>query len=185
MWFKILAAVAQLQTCVVTITGLLVGILVNNINWRLLYHTRWVSPITAKCRFTTWTCCGLFQQWHEHQAPYDAFHIWFHFDADRDFHCWHFFSFAFYGNLRQFEESILSTFFTCRKNFFSLLENLQFLFCLLSHSNTFFCLSLQSHPLDLLPYFYLIFSHFCGEVSRCFLHALRRQLLLCRIKYRL
>lgn len=149
MRFKIFTAVAQFQTCVVTITWLLVWILVNYIDWRFLYHTRWVSPITTKCRFSTRTCCGLSQQRHEHQAPYDAFHVWFHFNVDRGFHCWHFFLFAFYGIWRiDF----------CRLKFLSAFgkSSISFLFAFtLEH---FFCLSPHSHSLNLLPYFLFNFQ---------------------------
>lgn len=150
MWLEIFTAIAKLQTCMVTITRLLVWVLVNDINRRLLHHTRWVSTVATQNCFATRTGFCLFKDWHKHQAPDDALHMRFHFIVDRDFHlqsCWHF-SIHFYGmsnNPRKIQIDTLSATFQFRLFAFTL-EHFLFAFhnLILSRLAALFLLNLAN-----------------------------------------
>lgn len=121
MWLEVITAVSQLQTCMVAVARLDIGVLVDYVNWRLLYHTRRIPSVATQCRFSTWASFCLLQHWHKHQAQDDASYNWFHFYVYRDFHCWQFYVRFFYG----WNKSILYW-----------LSSLSNFLCLLSHLNT-------------------------------------------------
>lgn len=179
--FKILTAIAELQACVITITWLNIGVLVNDIDRRLLNHTRRVSTVAAKRGLAAWTSFCLIQYWHEHQAPDDAFHIWFHFNVDRDFHCWHFLCLPFMG-MPTIEkiDTLLAFFLSGSKSSFSL-SNFNFFTFVFTLEHFLFIF----HNL-ILSIGCFIFIYFFQPISRCFfsLHPSLSVPLSTSIKYR-
>lgn len=164
----------------ITVTGLLVGVLVNDVDRRFLNHTRRVASIAAERGFATRTCFCLFPYWHKHQAPDDAFHMWFHFNVDRDFHCWHCLCLPFMEFPASEEERSIDTLLAFVATFrfqFSNFSSVCF------HTRTLFVYFSQFHSLDWLLYFHLIPSQFCG-ISRCFFSLSKFFLCFCSIKYR-